>query len=142
MGFDRANSDLLALRCKGARKRGFSGCFCKVPKITENLRNLRILDFRGKCSKNVKITGNLPETSDWGPQSDVSGKFPVISVIFGAFPAEIQNPQISFFFRNFRQFAKTPGKPTFTSPFTSQPEATPNDLAGASPESTYFVREP
>ena len=53
----------LGLRCKRARKSGFSGCFCKMPKITENLRNLRILDFRGKCSKNVKnyrkITGNI-----------------------------------------------------------------------------------
>ena len=90
--------------------------------IAENLQNLRIFVFRGKCSKNVKITGKLPETSDYGPQSDVSGNFPVISVIFGAFPAETQNPQISDFFRNCRQSAKTPGKPTFTSPFTSQPQ--------------------
>ena len=94
--------------------------FLQIAGNSEKSEICGFLISAGNAPKMTENTGKLPETSDWGPQSDVSGKFPVISVIFGAFPAEIQNPQISDFFRNFRQFAKTPGKPPFTSPFTSQ----------------------
>ena len=77
---------------KGLAKRGFPGVFVRRRKIQ---KKYEIYGFRisaGNAPKMSKITGKLPETSDWGSNSDVSGKFPVIFDIFGAFPAEIQNP--------------------------------------------------
>ena len=74
---------------KGPLEGGFPGVFAncrKLPKICE------IWGFwisTGNAPEMSEITGKLPETSDYGPQSDVSGNFPVI---VGAFPAKIKNP--------------------------------------------------
>ena len=118
---ERARQSVYSCDVQGLGKGGFPGVFVRCQKLPE-ICNL----FYGfwisaaNAPKMTEIARNLPETSDWGPQSDVSGKFPVIFHIFGAFPAEIQNPQISQIVGNFRHLTKTPGKPPFTSPFTSQ----------------------
>ena len=81
-------------RCevKGPLEGGCPGVFVRcqnLPKIYEIYGFLR---FAGNAPEMSRITGTLPETSDWGPQPDVSGKFPVALDIFGAFPAKIKNP--------------------------------------------------
>ena len=77
---------------KGPLEGGFPGVFANCRKLPKIYEICGFLIFAGNAPKMSEITGNLPETSDWGPQSDVSGNFPVIFDIFGAFPAEVQNP--------------------------------------------------
>ena len=68
-----------------------------MSELTEKLRDLRFLIFAGDAPKMSEINGNLAETSEWGPHSDISGKCPVIFDIFGAFPAKIKNRKFRIF---------------------------------------------